>query len=162
MTVKEITKAIEDYAPLHLQESWDNAGMQVGDMDSEVKGILLCTDVREEIVDEAIKRGANMIISHHPLLFRGLKKIVGRSYQERIVAKAIKNDICIYCAHTNLDSALGGVNFKMAEKLGLKNVRVLAPQQGTMRKIVVFVPIEAVSEVEKAMCEAGMTVAATA
>ena len=155
MTVKEITKAIEDYAPLHLQESWDNAGMQVGDMDSEVKGILLCTDVREEIVDEAIERGANMIISHHPLLFRGLKKIVGRSYQERIVAKAIKNDICIYCAHTNLDSALGGVNFKMAEKLGLKNVRVLAPQQGTMRKIVVFVPIEAVSEVEKAMCEAG-------
>jgi dinuclear metal center YbgI/SA1388 family protein len=128
MTVKEITKAIEDYAPLYLQESWDNAGMQVGDMDSEVKGILLCTDVREEIVDEAIERGANMIISHHPLLFRGLKKIVGRSYQERIVAKAIKNDICIYCAHTNLDSALGGVNFKMAEKLGLIDVQLLSPR----------------------------------
>lgn len=155
MKIREITGAIEDFAPLYLQESWDNAGMQVGDLDSEVTGVLLCTDVREEIVDEAIERGANMIISHHPLLFRGLKKIVGRSYQERIVAKAIKHDITIYCAHTNMDCAVGGVNFKMAEKLGMKNVRVLDPQQGTQRKIVVFVPTEAVATVEKAMCDAG-------
>lgn len=155
MKVKEITRAIEAYAPLHLQESWDNAGMQVGNPGSEVTGVLLCTDVREEIVDEAIERGANMIISHHPLLFRGLKKIVGRTYQERIVARAIKHDITIYCAHTNMDSALGGVNFKMAEKLGMKNVQVLAPQQGTQRKIVVFVPLEAAEKVEQAMCNAG-------
>ncbi|MBP5687674.1 MAG: Nif3-like dinuclear metal center hexameric protein [Muribaculaceae bacterium] len=155
MKVKEITDAIEAVAPLYLQESWDNSGMQVGDQDSEVTGVVLCTDVREEIVDEAIERGANMIISHHPLLFRGLKKIVGRSYQERIVAKAIKNDITIYCAHTNMDSAVGGVNFKMAEKLGMTGVRVLDPQQGTQRKIVVFVPTEAVAMVEKAMCDAG-------
>ncbi len=155
MKIREITGAIEDFAPLYLQESWDNAGMQVGDLDSEVTGVLLCTDVREEIVDEAIERGANMIISHHPLLFRGLKKIVGRSYQERIVAKAIKHDITIYCAHTNMDCAVGGVNFKMAEKLGMKNVHVLDPQQGTQRKIVVFVPTEAVATVEKAMCDAG-------
>ena len=155
MKVKEITSAIEEFAPLHLQESWDNAGMQVGNPDSEVTGILLCTDVREEVVDEAIARGANMIISHHPLLFRGLKKIVGRTYQERIVAQAIKHDITIYCAHTNMDSTMGGVNFKMAEKLGLKNIRVLAPQQSTQRKIVVFVPIEAAAQVEKAMCDAG-------
>ncbi len=154
MKVKDITNAIEAYAPLYLQESWDNAGMQVGNPDSEVKGVLLCTDVREEIVDEAIERGANMIISHHPLLFRGLKKIVGRTYQERIVAKAIKHDITIYCAHTNMDSAQGGVNFKMAEKLEMKNVQVLDPQQGTQRKIVVFVPIEAAEMVEKAMCDA--------
>ena len=155
MKVKEITDAIEAVAPLYLQESWDNSGMQVGDLDSEVTGVLLCTDVREEIVDEAIERGANMIISHHPLLFRGLKKIVGRSYQERIVAKAIKNDITIYCAHTNMDCAVGGVNFKMAEKLGMTGVRVLDPQRDTQRKIVVFVPTEAVAMVEKAMCDAG-------
>ncbi len=155
MKVKEITNAIETVAPLYLQESWDNSGMQVGDLDTEVTGVLLCTDVREEIVDEAIEHGANMIISHHPLLFRGLKKIVGRSYQEKVVAKAIKNDITIYCAHTNMDCAVGGVNFKMAEKLGMKNVRVLDPQQGKQRKIVVFVPTEAVAKVEKAMCDAG-------
>ena len=155
MKVKEITDAIESMAPLHLQESWDNAGMQVGNPNSEVTGILLCTDVREETVDEAIERGFNMIISHHPLLFRGLKKIVGRTYQERVVAKAIKHDITIYCAHTNMDSARGGVNFKMAEKLGLKNVSVLDPQQGTLLKVVVFVPMSHVTQVETAMCDAG-------
>ncbi len=155
MKVREITDAIEAVAPLYLQESWDNAGMQVGNPDCQVTGVLLCTDVREEIVDEAIERGANMVISHHPLLFRGLKKIVGRTYQERIVAKAIKHDITIYCAHTNMDCAVGGVNFKMAEKLGMTGVRVLDPQQGTQRKIVVFVPTEAVAQVEKAMCDAG-------
>ena len=155
MKVKDITRAIELMAPLYLQESWDNSGMQVGDSESEVTGVLLCTDVREEIVDEAIEHGANVIISHHPLLFRGLKKIVGRSYQERIVARAIKHDISIYCAHTNMDSAVGGVNFKMAEKLGLSNVQVLDQQQGTQRKIVVFVPVDSASQVENAMCEAG-------
>ena len=131
MRVKDITTAIEEYAPLWLQESWDNSGMQVGDLNSEVTGVVLCTDVREEILDEAIERGANLIISHHPLLFRGLKKIVGRTYQERIVTRAIKHDITIYCAHTNMDSAQGGVNFKMAEKLGMTDVKVLSPQQGT-------------------------------
>ena len=155
MKVREITDAIEAFAPLHLQESWDNAGMQVGDADTEVTGVLLCTDVREEIIAEAIERGANLIISHHPLLFRGLKKVVGRTYQERIVAQAIKHDICIYCAHTNMDSARGGVNFKMAEKLGLDDVQVLEPQQGTLRKLVVFVPDEYVEDVEQAMCDAG-------
>ena len=155
MKVKEITNAIEAVAPLYLQESWDNSGMQVGGPDSEVSGVLLCTDVREEIVDEAIDRGANMIISHHPLLFRGLKKIVGRSYQERIVAKAIKHDITIYCAHTNMDSTVGGVNFKMAEKLGLKDVKILSPQRNTQCKLVVFVPTDYVSQVERAMCDAG-------
>ena len=155
MKVKEITNAIEEYAPLYLQESWDNSGMQVGDPESEVTGVLLCTDVREEIIDEAIERGANVVISHHPLLFRGLKKIVGRSYQERIVARAIKHDITIYAAHTNMDSALGGVNFKIAEKLGLRNVRVLCPQTDSQRKVVVFVPVDHAEQVEKAMHEAG-------
>ncbi len=155
MKVKEITGAIEAFAPLYLQESWDNAGMQVGNLEDEVTGIVLCTDVREDIVDEAIEKGANMIISHHPLLFRGLKKIVGRTYQERIVVKAVKHDINIYCAHTNMDSARGGVNFKIAEKLGMKNVEVLDCQKGTQRKVVVFVPTAHATEVENAMCNAG-------
>lgn len=155
MTIKEITSAIEEFAPLHLQESWDNAGMQVGNPDDEVTGVLLCTDVREEIVDEAIERNANLIISHHPLLFRGLKKIVGRTYQERTVIKAIKHNITIYCAHTNMDSATGGVNFKMAEKLNLTNVKVLVPQQNTLCKVVVFVPVDFAEKVKEAMCRAG-------
>lgn len=155
MKVKDITNAIEAVAPLHLQESWDNAGLQVGDPNSEVTGVLLCTDVREETVAEAIECGANLIISHHPLLFRGLKKIVGRTYQERCVAAAIKHDITIYCAHTNMDSATGGVNFKMAEKLGLKDVEVLVPQRDTQCKVVTFVPHSHVEQVEKAMCDAG-------
>ena len=128
MRIREITDAIEQYAPLRLQEEWDNAGIQVGDPEAEVSGVLLCTDVREEIIDEAIERGANLIISHHPLIFHGLKKIAGNSYIERIVARAIKNDITIYAAHTNMDSAQGGVNFKIAQKLWLNNVQVLDPQ----------------------------------
>ncbi|MBR5101752.1 MAG: Nif3-like dinuclear metal center hexameric protein [Muribaculaceae bacterium] len=122
--------AIEQYAPLSLQEGFDNSGIQVGDPDATVKGVLLCTDVREDIVDEAIERGDNLIISHHPLIFHPLKRIAGGSYIERIVAKAIKNDITIYAAHTNMDSARGGVNFKIAQKIGLANIKVLDPQSG--------------------------------
>ncbi len=128
MKISEITQAIEAFAPLSLQEDYDNAGIQVGNLNDEITGVLLCTDVREEIIDEAIERGANLIISHHPLIFHGLKKIAGNSYIERIVARAIKNDITIYAAHTNMDSAQGGVNFKIAQKLWLNNVQVLDPQ----------------------------------
>ena len=117
MRIGEITKAIEDYAPLWLQESYDNAGVQVGDLSAVVTGVLLCTDITEPVLDEAIEKGANLVISHHPLIFRPLKKIAGRSMVERIVAKAIKNDVTLYSAHTNMDNAYGGVNFKMAEKL---------------------------------------------
>lgn len=155
MKVREITHAIEQYAPLYLQEGFDNAGMQVGDPESFITGVLLCTDVREEIIDEAIEHGANMIISHHPLIFRGLKKIAGRTYVERIVARAIKHDITIYCAHTNLDNTRGGVSFKMAQKLGLDHVRVLVPQRDTLCKLAVFVPLAQAAVVESAMCDAG-------
>ena len=155
MKVNEITSAIEQVAPLYLQEDFDNAGMQVGDPNSEITGVVLCTDVREDIVDEAISLGANLIISHHPLIFHAIKKITGRSYVERIIAKALKHDITIYCAHTNMDNCRGGVNFKMAEKLGLKNVQVLDPQKGTLRKVVVYVPTAQAAEVEQAMFDAG-------
>ena len=125
MRIKEITDSIEQYAPLRLQEEWDNAGIQVGDPEAEITGVLLCTDATEAVVAEAIERGFNLVISHHPLIFRGLKKIMGRTPVERAVAMAIKHDITIYSAHTNMDSAWQGVSFRMADKIGMKNVQFL-------------------------------------
>ena len=125
MKIREITDAIEQYAPLRLQEEWDNAGIQVGDPEAEITGILLCTDATEAVVAEAIDRGFNLVISHHPLIFHGLKKIMGRTPVERAVALAIKHDITIYSAHTNMDSAKQGVSFRMADKIGMTNVAFL-------------------------------------
>ena len=125
MRIREITDAIEQYAPLRLQEEWDNAGIQVGDPDAAITGVLLCTDATEAVVAEAIDRGFNLVIAHHPLIFRGLKKIMGRTPVERAVAMAIKHDITIYSAHTNMDSAWQGVSFRMADKIGMTNVEFL-------------------------------------
>ena len=125
MKIREITDAIEQYAPLRLQEEWDNAGIQVGDPDTDITGVLLCTDATEAVVGEAISLGYNLVISHHPLIFRGLKKIMGRTPVERTVAMAIKNDITIYSAHTNMDSAWQGVSFRMADKIGMTGVQFL-------------------------------------
>ena len=125
MQIREITDAIEQYAPLRLQEEWDNAGIQVGDPDAEITGALLCTDATEAVVAEAIERGFNLVIAHHPLIFRGLKKIMGRTPVERAVAMAIKHDVTIYRAHTNMDSAWQGVSFRMADKIGMTNVKFL-------------------------------------
>ena len=118
--IKEVLSALERFAPLPLQESWDNAGLQVGLTETEVSGALLCLDVNEKIVDEAIRKDCNLIVSHHPLLFRGLKQVSGTDYVQRCVIKAIKNDICVVSMHTNMDNALDGVNFKIAEKMGAK------------------------------------------
>ena len=118
MKIKQVLSALERFAPLPLQESWDNAGLQLGLTEAEVSGALLCLDVNEQIVDEAIAKGCNLIVSHHPLLFRGLKQISGADYVQRCVIKAIKHDIVIVSMHTNMDNALGGVNFKIAERLG--------------------------------------------
>lgn len=153
--IRDIIQAIEEQAPLNLQESYDNAGMQVGDCDAEATSALLCLDVTEDILDEAIARGSNLVISHHPLIFRGLKRIVGATSVERIVAKAIKNDIAIYAAHTNMDSAVNGVSVHAAKKIGLTNMRVLAPQSGKLLKIVTFVPVAQADAVKCAMWEAG-------
>ena len=126
MKIKEVLSALERFAPLPLQESWDNAGLQVGLTETEVSGALLCLDVSEQIVDEAIQKGCNLVVSHHPLLFRGLKTISDLTDVQRTVVKAIENHICVISMHTNMDNAQGGVNFKIAEKLGLKNVSFFA------------------------------------
>ena len=120
--------ALERFAPLPLQESWDNAGLQVGLTETEVSGALLCLDVNEKIVDEAIRKGCNLIVSHHPLLFRGLKTISDLTDVQRTVMKAIVTGVCVISMHTNMDNAEGGVNYKMAEKLGLRDVQFLAPK----------------------------------
>ena len=129
MKIKQVLSALEQFAPLPLQESWDNAGLQVGLTEAEVSGALLCLDVNEKIVDEAIEKGCNLIVSHHPLLFRGLKQISGKDYVQRCVIKAIKHDVVIVSMHTNMDNAMNGVNWKIAERLGLKDRRFFAQKQ---------------------------------
>ena len=128
MKIKEVLSALERFAPLPLQESWDNAGLQVGLTETEVSGALLCLDVNEKIVDEAIQKGCNVVVSHHPLLFRGLKTISDLTDVQRTVMKAIQKGICVISMHTNMDNAKGGVNYKIAEKLGLRDVQFLAPK----------------------------------
>lgn len=123
MKIKEVLSALEGFAPLPLQEDWDNAGLQIGLTETEVSGALLCLDVNEAIVDEAIRKGCNLIVSHHPLLFRGLKQISGANYVERTVMRALEHHITVISMHTNMDNAQGGVNFKIAEKLDLQHVR---------------------------------------
>ena len=124
MKIREVVDALEHYAPLPLQEGYDNAGLQVGLTEAvEMSGALLCLDVTEAVVDEAVQKGCNLIVSHHPLIFRKLSRISDENYVQRTVRKAIKNDVTIVSMHTNMDAAAGGVNFKIAEKLGLKNVQ---------------------------------------
>ncbi|GAY29740.1 GTP cyclohydrolase 1 type 2 [Bacteroidaceae bacterium] len=131
MKIKEVVTALERFAPLPLQESYDNAGLQVGLTEKEeVSGVLLCLDVTEAVVDEAVRLGCNLIVAHHPLLFRGLKCIDGRTQVERCVAGAIRHGVAIYAAHTNLDNVRGGVNWRMAEMLGLQDVCFLQEQSG--------------------------------
>ena len=126
--IKEVLSALERFAPLPLQESWDNAGLQLGLTETEVSGALLCLDVNERIVDEAREKGCNLIVSHHPLLFRGLKAISDLTDVQRTVLKAIKSDIAVVSMHTNMDNARGGVNFRIAGKLGLEHVRFFNPE----------------------------------
>ena len=132
MKIKDIICALERFAPLPLQESYDNAGLQCGLTTAEVSGALLCLDVTEEVLREAIDLGCNLVVSHHPLLFHGLKTVTNATLVERCVRLAVKNDICIYSAHTNLDNAEDGVNFRMAEKLGLIDVQLIAPRTVTV------------------------------
>lgn len=131
MKIRQIIDALEDFAPLALQDGFDNAGLQIGlTKDVDATGVLLCLDVTEAVIDEALSRGCNMVVSHHPLLFHPLKSITGKDYVERVVIKAIQNNIVLYAAHTNLDNAPGGVNYKMAEKLQLTVLEWLEPKQG--------------------------------
>lgn len=153
--VKDIVRHLESIAPPSLQESYDNASLITGSASMEVRGVLITLDCIESVVDEAIERNCNMIVAHHPIVFRGLKQLNGKNYVERTVIKAIKNDIAIYAIHTNLDNVISGVNRKICEKLGLENVKILAPKKGTLQKLVTFIPVADSDEVIASMHQAG-------
>ena len=156
MTVlKELTTFLESIAPLGLQESYDNAGLITGDLNSGINSVLITLDVTESVVEEAIQKNAQLIVAHHPIIFSGLKKITGKNYVERTIIKAIKNDIAIYAAHTNLDSVDSGVNHKICEKLGLENCKILEPATQQLKKLVTFIPVEHLDKVREAVFNAG-------
>ena len=155
MKIKEIIGHLESHAPIATQESYDNSGLLCGNAQQEIEGILISLDCTEAIVDEAIQKKCNLIIAHHPIVFKGLKSLTGKNYVERTVIKAIKNDIAIYAIHTNLDNYRFGVNHKIGQLLGLKNLRILEPKRDNQVKIVVFVPLANADELRSAMSEAG-------
>lgn len=155
MKISDITDYLETIAPRSYQESYDNSGLLTGSPSQEVNGVLITLDCTEEVVDEAIASGANLIIAHHPIIFKGLKKLTGQSYVERTVIKAIQHQIAIYAIHTNLDNVHQGVNKKIAERIGLINVKVLHPKHNTLSKLVTFIPVKDTDSVLQAIHQAG-------
>ncbi len=153
--IKDVVAYLESFAPLTYQESYDNSGLLTGDLAAEAKGVMVTLDCTELVVDEAIEAGCNMIVAHHPIVFKGLKRLTGANYVERTVIKAIRNDIAIYAIHTNLDNLHTGVNRKICEKIGITNTRVLAPKTDVLTKLVTFVPQAKVGDVLTALYKAG-------
>jgi dinuclear metal center YbgI/SA1388 family protein len=135
MRIYDILSYLESKFPISSQASFDNCGLLVGDNQAKVKGVLLCLDCTEDVVEEAISLGCNLIIAHHPLIFKGIKKITGSKYVERTILKAIRSDIAISAMHTNLDHAIDGVNAEIAKRLGLVNCRILEPQPNVLVKL---------------------------
>ncbi len=155
MKLNDLCIFLDSEIPLSYQENYDNSGLQVGDPGREINSALLTVDVTEEIVDEAVRSGCDLIVSHHPLIFNGLKRITDKTYTERIIIKAIKNDIAIYSAHTNLDVVNNGVSRKAAEKLDLTEIKILQPLSGKLLKLVSFIPESHYKQVSEAVFEAG-------
>lgn len=154
-SIKEVLIFLNEMAPYQYQEDYDNSGLIVGNENDEVKGILISLDCTEAIVDEALSLGCNVVLAHHPIIFKGLKKITGKNYVERTIIKAIKNDITIISCHTNLDNVITGVNKKIADKLGLQNLKILSPKSNTLKKITSYVPQSHLEQVADALHHAG-------
>lgn len=155
VSVGQVAASLEKLAPLALQESYDNSGLLAGEPNTLVTGVLVSLDVTEAVLDEAIKKGCNLVVSHHPLIFSGLKSITGKNWIERTLLKALRNNICLYAIHTNLDNLAAGVNQVIADTLGLEQTHILAPKTGTLKKLVTFVPRNALEKVRNALFEAG-------
>jgi len=153
--IKDITNAIEAFAPLNLQEDYDNAGLITGNSNAECTGVLFSLDCTEAVIEEAIQKKCNLIIAHHPIVFKGLKKLTGSNYVERTIISSIKKDIAIYACHTNIDNVIDGVNAKIAQKLGLKNIKILSPKTEHLKKLVVFVPATHANAVREAILSNG-------
>lgn len=154
-TINEVIQKLEDWAPLSLQESYDNGGLIVGNGQEKITGVLVTLDCTEEVVKEAIKKGCNLIVAHHPIVFSGLKKLNGRNYVERTVIQAIKNNIAIYAVHTALDNVSTGVNKMIGEKLGVSDMRILRAKHGELLKLTIFTPEEYYQPLESALFAAG-------
>jgi dinuclear metal center YbgI/SA1388 family protein len=155
MLIREIISYLESVAPPAYQESYDNAGLIIGDPETTITAVLIALDITETVIDEAVETDCELIIAHHPILFKGIKRLNGNNYVERCVIKAIKNEIAIYAAHTNLDSITGGVNSKICEKIGLTNLSILAPAKEQLLKLVTFIPGDHLGNVRDAIFEAG-------
>ena len=155
MRIQEVTSYIEKIAPLKYAEDFDNVGLLVGSYDTEVTGVLITLDTLEEVVDEAIATNCNLIISFHPIIFAGLKKLNGKNYVERVVLKAIRNDIAIYAMHTALDNCKLGVSAKMCEMLGLNNTEILIQKKGTIKKLTTYIPVADATNLRNKLFEAG-------
>jgi dinuclear metal center YbgI/SA1388 family protein len=155
MNIKDVTNYLEVLAPLDYAEDFDNVGLLVGNYDTAISGILVTLDTLETTVDEAIAKNCNLIVSFHPIIFVGLKKLNGNSYVERVVLKAIKNDIAIYATHTALDNSKDGVSAKMCQVLGLQNANVLIPRKGIIKRLTTFVPSQNATALKNALFEAG-------
>jgi dinuclear metal center YbgI/SA1388 family protein len=153
--IRDITRYLEQLAPPAYQESYDNAGLIAGDPAQPVERVLLSLDATEAVVAEAIEKGCQLVISHHPIVFRGLKRFTGQNYVERALIRAIRGGIGLFAAHTNLDAVQGGVNFKLAEKIGLEQVRVLAPKKQVLSKLTTFVPPTHTQQVLEVLYQAG-------
>lgn len=155
MKLQELVSCLENLAPLSLQEDYDNAGLLIGNTNSEIQKALISLDITEEVMQEAIDGRCNLIISHHPLIFKGIKKLNGKNMTERIVIQAIKNNIAVYAIHTNLDNVPDGVNAILGEKLGLIDLQLLSPIANYLKKLVTFCPSEYAEKVRNALFEAG-------
>ncbi|MCX6251340.1 MAG: Nif3-like dinuclear metal center hexameric protein [Bacteroidetes bacterium] len=155
MKIREFSGYLERLAPLALQEDYDNSGLILGDQEMEVSGILITLDVTEEVISEAYENNCNLVISHHPVIFKGLKKLTGAHFTERIAITAIRYNIALYCAHTNLDNIYGGLNLSLIRKLGVNQPVILKPVQGFLNKLVTFCPIEYADRVRQALFDAG-------
>ena len=155
MKLFQLTAYLEERFPLNLQEDYDNSGLQLGDPSMEITRVLVALDCTEAIVEEAIETGSNVILVHHPILFKGIKRIGVSTEIERILRQCIKHDIAIYAIHTNLDNHIDGVNAKIAETIGLTQCRVLQPKQHTLFKLVVYTPVDSEERVHEAVCAAG-------
>jgi len=155
MKLLEIIEYLEIVAPLSYQESYDNSGLLVGDKNMNITSVLTCLDCTEEIIEEAINRKCNLIISHHPIIFNSIKKITNSNYNERVIYQAIKNDIAIYSMHTNLDNVDGGVSFILSNKLGLLNSKILKQKENTLTQLITYCPKKDIKKVEDALFNVG-------
>jgi dinuclear metal center YbgI/SA1388 family protein len=155
MIIGDIIDFLEDSFPLSLQEDYDNSGLLCGRKDWEATSVLVCLDAIESVIDEAISLGSNLIIAHHPIIFKGLKKITGSNYVERVIEKCVENKIALYAIHTNLDNHFQGVNRAIANRIGLNDLRILSPMQNSLNKLVVFVPKDAIDQLDHAIFDAG-------